>query len=327
MTVRIQTPTESMVVHYPEAIKFQDLQQNAFWTANEVNLEKDIQPLLTEMDEAEKHGVLTVLKLFTLYELRADEFWGDVIKNMFPRPEIQGMASMFSAMEKSVHLRVYDKLNKLLNVSDDEFYNSYQDSPSMKARMEYLDKKLNTGTDLEKIAAFSFAEGAVLFSSFAYLMSFRANGSNKLPNIGLAVKFSARDECVHNRGASWLFQTLRKELEDSGEDTNYIEKSVRSMADQVQKHEYEIIDEIFSKSKNGKMSNITSVQMKHFVDSRINKVLNRMGFQKQFEVTYNPIAEWFDKVVESYQSVDFFAGQGSSYRRGWNKEEFTWNNG
>lgn len=327
MTARIQIPTESVVVHYPEAIKFQDLQQNAFWTANEVNLEKDIQPLLTEMDEAEKHGVLTVLKLFTLYELRADEFWGDVIKNMFPRPEIQGMASIFSAMEKSVHLRVYDKLNKLLNVSDDEFYHSYQDSPCMKSRMEYLDEKLTTGSDLEKIAAFSFAEGAVLFSSFAYLMSFRANGNNKLPNIGLAVKFSARDEDLHNQGASWLFQTLKFELEQEGYDSSYLEKSITDMAHAIQEHEYEIIDEIFAKTSNGKMSNITEVQMRHFVDSRINKVLKRLGFKPVFKVTYNPIAEWFDKVIEAYQSVDFFAGQGSSYKRGWNKEGFTWNNG
>lgn len=317
---KIMQKTSSLTVHYPQAHYFQDLQQNGFWTANEVNLEKDIQPLLTELTESDKHGILTVLKLFTSYETRADEYWGDVIKNLFPRPEIQELAALNSAVELSVHRRVYDKLNKLLHVSNDEYYESYKQSPSMAARMDFLDSYLTTGSPLEQVAAFCFAEGAVLFSSFAFLMSFRANGNNKLPNIGLAIKFSARDEDVHNQAASWLFKTLESELNDLGEDTDLTEQ-LKLMADTVRQHEYEIIDEIFSK---GTIEGITATQLKHFLDSRLNVVLQRLGYSKLYEVKYNPIATWFDKIVESYQYVDFFAGQGSSYSRGWDVEGFTW---
>lgn len=320
---KIQTPTTSLEVHYPDAHMFQDSQQSMFWTANEVNLEKDIQPLLTELSEAEKHGIITVLKLFTLYETRADEFWGDVIKDMFPRPEIQEMASLFSAIELSVHRRVYDKLNQLLSLSNDEFYDSYKQSKSMTERMDFLDYYLNNGTDLEKLASFCFAEGVVLFSSFAFLMSFRANGKNILPNIGLAIKFSAKDEDTHNKASSWLFRTLLSELQEAGHDVDVesLEETVGKMAEQVRQHEYEIIDEVFSK---GRIDGITDVQMKHFVDSRINVVMKRMGFSKLYEVKYNPIAEWFDKVIESYQYIDFFSGQGNSYSRGWDTNAFTW---
>lgn len=320
---KIQTPTESLELHYPEAHAFQDLQQSVFWTANEVNLEKDIQPLLTELTEAERHGIITVLKLFTLYETRADEFWGDVIRGMFPRPEIKEMAALFSAIELSVHRRVYDKLNQLLSLSNDDFYSSYKQSTSMLERMNFLDHYLTEGSDLEKLAAFCFAEGVVLFSSFAFLMSFRANGKNTLPNIGLAIKFSARDEDTHNKASSWLFQTLLKEVEAYGGsvDLTELETTVRAMAEQVREHEYEIIEEVFSR---GRIEGITDVQMKHFVDSRINVVMRRMGFGKMYDVKYNPIAEWFDKVVESYQYIDFFSGQGGSYSRGWDTAGFVW---
>lgn len=317
---RISTKTNSLAICYPEAHTFQDLQQAGFWTANEVNLEKDIQPLLTETTDAEKHGILTVLKLFTLYELRADEFWSDVIKKMFPRPEIQEMASLFSAIELSVHRRVYDKLNQLLHVSNDEFYDSYKQSESMLERMKFLDSYLKKGSDLERIAAFCFAEGAVLFSSFAFLMSFRANGNNKLPNIGLAIKFSARDEDTHCQASSWLFRTLKSEMDELGMDTDVHDKIVE-IAEQIRKHEHEIIDEVFSV---GRIDGITDVQMKHFVDSRINVVLKRMGYEKLYDVTYNPVADWFDKIVESFQYVDFFAGTGASYSRGWDTHGFTW---
>lgn len=321
MKPRIMTKTDSLVVCYPQAHHYQDLQQAGFWTANEVNLEKDIQPLLTELSEAEKHGILTVLKLFTSYETRADEFWSDVIKTMFPRPEIMELAALNSAVELSVHRRVYDKLNKLLNVSSDEFYESYKQTSSMKERMDFLDKYLTEGADLEKIAAFCFAEGAVLFSSFAFLMSFRANGNNKLPNIGLAIKFSARDEDIHNQAASWLFQTLKFELEDLGENFDDLEGIVIEMAEQVREHEYEIMSEVFTK---GRIEGITEIQMQHFIDSRLNVVMKRMGFTPLYGVKYNPIADWFDKIVESYQYVDFFAGQGSSYSRGWDTQGFEW---
>lgn len=318
---RIMTPTESLELFYPEAHYFQDLQQSGFWTANEVNLEKDIQPLLTDLSESEKHGIITVLKLFTLYELRADEFWSGEVKRMFPRPEIQELAALNGAVELSVHRRVYDKLNKLLHLSNDEFYNSYKQSQYMRERIEFLDSYLTNDDPLLKIAAFCFAEGAVLFSSFAFLMSFRANGNNKLPNIGLAVKFSARDEDVHNLASSWLFRTLRDELEASGSDTSHVEDVIIRMAEKVREHEHEIVREIFSK---GKIDGITETQMNNFVDSRIDVVLKRMGLKKKYNVKYNPIADWFDKIVESYQYVDFFAGQGSSYSRGWDKNSFTW---
>lgn len=318
---RIMTPTDSLKVCYPEAHYFQDLQQKGFWTANEVNLEKDIQPLLTETTEAERHGILTVLKLFTLYELRADEFWSGNVRKMFPRPEIQELGSLNGAVELSVHRRVYDKLNQLLNVSSDEFYQSYKQTESMSDRMKFLDNYLNNGTPLEQIAAFCFAEGAVLFSSFAFLMSFRANGNNKLPNIGLAVKFSARDEDCHNQASSWLFRTLRKEMEELGDDTSHFDEVIYAMGEQVRQHEREIVKEIFSA---GKIEGITETQMNNFVDSRVDVVLKRMGLNKVYHVKYNPIAEWFDKIVESYQYTDFFAGQGSSYSRGWDENGFVW---
>lgn len=321
MRTRIQTPTESLEVCYPQAHKFQDDQQASFWTANEVSLEKDISPLRTGLSESELHGVLTTLKLFTLYETRADEFWGNVVKNMFPRPEIQEMAALFSAIELSVHRRVYDKINKLLFLSNDEFYASYKQNDSMRERMEFLDDKIANGHDLERIAGFSFAEGVVLFSNFAFLMSFRANGRNVLPNIGLALKFSAADESLHASASAWLYKTLRKELEEQGYDASQHDAAIYEMANVVREHEHLIIDEVFSK---GPIPGITAVQMKHFVDSRIDYMLKQLGLKAVHHVKYNPIAEWFDKIVEAYQYNDFFAGAGSAYSRGWDQQGFVW---
>ncbi len=320
---QILTATTSLEIKYPQAHKFQDLQQKAFWGAEEVRLEKDVQYIHTELTEAEKHGILTVLKLFTLYERKADEFWSDVIKQLFPRPEIQEMASLYSAMELSVHRRVYDKLNQLLSVSSDAFYESYKQSENMKNRMDYLDHFLSDDSlhPLTRIAAFTFTEGVVLFSSFAFLMSFRANGNYKLPNIGLAVKFSAQDENLHAMSSAWLFRTLKAEMKEQGQNTGFANRAIKNIAEKIRGHEQEIMKEVFSK---GSIAGITYEQMETYIDSRINLVLSWLEVEPLYEVNQNPIGDWFDKLFNAYQFNDFFAGQGSSYSRGWNPEQFTW---
>lgn len=202
---RILTDFKSQISNYPEALKFQELQQANFWKFNEVNLEKDIQYIVTELDinpeyKNARYGILETLKLFTIYETKADCFWSDIVSNMFPDPDIKAMARYFGAVELSVHRNAYNELNKLLNVANDEFYNSYKQSDFLVDRMNFIDHYLENGSDLEQIATLCFAEGVILFSSFAFLMSFRANGFNLLPNVGNVIKFSAKDEdCVDGK--------------------------------------------------------------------------------------------------------------------------------
>ena len=67
-----------------EPIDFAEQQLKVFWTADEVKVEKDIQDVLVNFTEAEKHAVITTLKLFSIYETHAgDEYWGERFKKMF----------------------------------------------------------------------------------------------------------------------------------------------------------------------------------------------------------------------------------------------------
>ena len=43
----IQTPTKSYLTLYKEPIEFRDTQLKVFWTADEINLEKDVHDILT----------------------------------------------------------------------------------------------------------------------------------------------------------------------------------------------------------------------------------------------------------------------------------------
>ena len=87
-----------------QPIEFANEQLKIFWLPDEVNVEKDVHDVLTNLSEAEKHGVITTLKLFSLYETHAgSEYWGGRFKSMFDGAEFHRMASVFSMFELAVH--------------------------------------------------------------------------------------------------------------------------------------------------------------------------------------------------------------------------------
>lgn len=325
MPVRIQTKKDEFTVDYPWAVEFADKQAQHFWPHDEVKVHKDKQDILVNMEEPESHGVITTLKLFTLYEkIIGDEFWLNFVFKKFPRPaDIQPMAVMFAAMELQVHAKFYAKINEELGLANDEFYRSYLDDPELKQRIDFLESTLYGKDDLRALGAFTFGEGAILYSSFAFLKHFQSQGKNKLLNVVSGINFSARDENLHAEAAATLFRTLKDELKEAGELSEKEEESLKEdilkAANTVFEHEKVIIRKIFEK---GRIEGITETQLEHFAMSRIDYCLENLGYEKLFKVEYNPIAEYFYKGINGFQATDFFSSQGNQYVRNWDKKGF-----
>jgi ribonucleotide reductase beta subunit family protein with ferritin-like domain len=320
----MQTPKQSYTFDYPAAIKAADTQMSIFWTHDEIHVDKDIQDIRVNMTEAEAHGVLTTLKLFTLYELIAgSEYWGRRVMRMFPRPDIHRMASAFSFFELNVHAPFYNKINEALMVNTDDFYLDYLNDPVLTERMEFIDGVVTSEDDLLSLAVFSMVEGAVLYSAFAFLLHFQSVGKNKLKNVCSGIKFSVRDENLHSEGGAWLYKQLLKEKMESGDFDHYKHEArvgtILGAAHKLREHEYAIIDKIFEK---GDIKGISKQQMKDFVNHRINLCLSNLGIeQPKIECD---ISNWFYKQINSVQFHDFFAGQGNEYNRLWSQEKFSW---
>lgn len=320
---RIMTPKEAYTTDYPEVIELVERQMEVLWGPEEFKVEKDVQDILVNMTEAERHGVITTLKLFTLYELHlGDEYWGDVIKKMFPRPEIIRMCAVFSHVELGVHSPFYAKINQALNLDTDEFYTSYADDPVLKERIEMLEECVNPEKPFDTLAALAMAEGVILYSNFAFLRHFQAQGKSKLPNIVAGIAMSVNDEAIHADASLWLCRTLRDEM--GGYYPEGFEERVHKLARTVHEHECAIIDKIFER---GEIEGITAEHLKAFVESRINMMLRGMELSViDFGDKPNPIAGWFYKTIGGYTSPDFFARLSSNYVRTWPAGGFVWRN-
>jgi ribonucleotide reductase beta subunit family protein with ferritin-like domain len=313
---------DGYIDNYPEFSKLADEQIKIFWPWNEITVSKDKQDLLVGMTEAEKHGTISTLKLFTKYELFVgNEHWGSRIAKAYPQVGVQRMAAAFAHVELNSHAPFYNEINRELGLATYGFYTEYLNDPVLSARMKFIDEVINDSDDELSTAVFSLVEGAILYSSFAFLKHFQSQGKNKLQSVVRGINMSARDENLHAIGGAGLVKVALAEQERSDYEMRQFVEAVLEAADQLRKHEHEINAKIF---EHGNIDGISLFQMDNFSDSRINLCLQQLGINPAYKVDYNPIAEYFYKGINDFQMNDFFQGVGREYQRDWVKERFIW---
>lgn len=86
-------------------------------------------------------------------------------------------------------------------------------------------------------------------------------------------------------------------------------------------HEDSVIDYVFEGETS--INDITPGQLKLFIRARANEVLVSMGMPEMYDVSSNPIAEWFYRGFKSIKSHDFFSAGTSQYKKTWKVANFS----
>ena len=314
------------VIEYPQFDKIANEQMHTFWPWDEPDVENDVQDLRVRMTEAERHAVTENLKLFTIYEQHVgDDHWTGRIMKKFKRPELQRMASFFSAVEFNSHAPFYNQVNELLFLDSEDFYSSWKQDPAMVDRMKFIGRYAADENDLISIAAFSFIEGAILYSSFAFFKHFQSQdcGKDLIKNVCRGINLSVGDENTHAVGGALLFQQLWSEVGNnlSQHEKEFVVDSIYKVAKAVKEHEYPLIDRLFEK---GELGGITKNNLKNFAMHRVDLCLEQLGLEPLYkdEITENFIESWFYKDINSVSFHDFFSGNGSEYNIDWREDKF-----
>lgn len=331
-TCDLYKKVDGWVIEYPEFSKVADEQMHTFWPWDEPEVDNDLQDLRVRMTPQEQHAVTENLKLFTLYEMHVgDDYWSGRVMKRFKRPEIQRAASLFSAVEFNSHAPFYNRVNELLYLDNEEFYSEWKVDPILKERMDFIAKYAKDDNDLISTAAFSFIEGAVLYSSFAFFKHFQSQacGKDLIKNVCRGINLSVGDENTHAVAGALLFKRLQDQVKSllTDEETAYIKSSVYSVAENTYKHECKITDNLFAK---GAIGGITQQNMYDFIKHRVNLCLNQLGFEDLFDESESDgfIESWFYKDINTVAFNDFFSGNGSEYNINWKRDRFgsVWKN-
>ena len=231
----------------------------------------------------------------------------------------------FARMEKSVHAFFYQKMSDVLNIDPEETLKNQQTITVLKNKLDFLANITSNLADNKplSLATVAMIEQVLLFSNFAMLKSFQSNGHNLIKNTITGVDFVVQDEQMHGEFAAYLFNTVLAEDSVQGKsiDRDQLKADIHKALNEVVLFEDSMID--YSFNGDVAINDITGHQLKIFIRSRANDVLEMLGFDPIFEITGNPIADWFYKGSRSIKNHDFFAGITNQYSRTWALDSFS----
>lgn len=309
---------------YPKAKEIMEKQQDISWFAQEIKVEKDIQDYRVNMDEQSYRLVLVTLQLFVEIEQNVGGIWSKV-ETWFPHSEIEGACSVISSMEKSVHAFFYQKMSDVLNINPEDTLKAQTDIKALREKLQFLNNIL-ANADANKpltLATVAMIEQVLLFSNFAMLKSFQANGNNFIPNTISGVDYVVNDEVLHGEFAAYLFNTYISEASlIYGARMDKLQYEVFFVAKEIVRHEDSVIDYLFEK-EDMYINGINSIQLKSFIRHRVNYVLNSIGMCDMFVVEDDTIAKWFYKGANAIKMHDFFIKGTNSYSRTWSEDSFS----
>lgn len=309
---------------YPTANTIREKQQDVSWTAQEIPVDNDIHDYRHNMNESQLNLATVTLQLFVEIEQKVGEVWEE-ISSWYPHSEIDGACMEFARMEKSVHAFFYQKMSDVLNIDPEETAKNQQTIQVLKSKLEFL-TAITANLSKDKpmaLATVAMIEQVLLFSNFAMLKSFQSNGYNLIKNTVTGVDFVVQDEQIHGEFATYLFNTVQAEERFTKTYVDYAKRKadLLTLVTEIVSHEDSVIDYTFSGTI--PINGITAQELKIFIRSRANEVLESLGFEKVYTITENPIAKWFYKGSKSIKVHDFFAGSTSQYRRGWSLDGFS----
>ncbi len=322
----IETPNELFGLYlYPFANEIRKMQQDITWTDAEIPVEKDIQDYRVNMPKSSLALVTYTLLLFVEIEQKVGEIWETVAK-WFPHSEIEGACIEIARMEKSVHAFFYQKMADTLNISPEDTARDQATIVVLKNKLAFLNSVMQNLAEDKPLALATVAmiEQVLLFSNFAMLKSFQANGHNLIANTIAGVNFVVSDETIHGQYATLLHNTFIDETNMTGTQfpLEAHTTNVQRLVKEVVAHEDAVIDYLFRDDE--EINDITASQLKVFIRSRVNLVMGDLRLPTIYEEsTDNLIAAWFYKDVNAITMHDFFSSLGSQYRRGWSTERFS----
>ncbi len=308
---------------YPEAKAIMEAQQDATWTAVEIPVDKDKHDFLTNMNYRQRRLTDTTLELFVEIEQRVGEVW-EVIASWYPHSEIEGACAEIARMEKAVHAFFYQKMSDVLNIAPEETLEKQQAIRVLREKLSLLEKITSNLSDDKPLSLATVAaiEQVLLFSNFAMLKSFKANGHNMIKNTLLGVDYVVADEQLHGEFATYLHNTHVTE-HNAIEPFNYIQHrdNVVAVIAEIVAHEDAVIDYVFEDEPS--INDITPVQLKSFIRTRANTILTDLNMEPMYDITDTKIAEWFYRGINSIKVHDFFSAGTSQYTKTWSLEGFS----
>jgi len=291
---------------YPVFNEYWMKQHQAHWIHTKIPMQGDIKDWLN-LTEEERNVVEQILMNFAQMETNISDYWATLIPRWFPKPEIKSMAQTFAGFE-TIHAEAYSYLNEILDLTD---FSAFLYDEDIMNKLDMLIEPENEELDdiATSVAVFSaIAEGTLLYSSFATLLSFKRK--NMLNGISQQMVYSIRDESLHSKAGCHLYRILCDEnpgLKDK------LKAKVKEAFVYALNAEFKCINKIFEL---GDIETMLKEDLKNFIIWRANNKWNELGYEGNiYELDWDISKfNWFFEEIKG-RDDDFFYGRVTTYRK------------
>jgi len=186
--------------------------QASFWTAEEIDLSKDLRDWNYRLNDNERRFISIVLAFFAASD-------GIVNENLVERfsNEVQAAEARcfygFQIMMENIHSETYSLLIDTY-IKDpaqrDYLFNAVEKIPCVKRKADWSLKWINDerSTFAERLVAFAAVEGIFFSGAFASIFWLKKRGL--MPGLTFSNELISRDEGLHTEFACLLYSYLRR---------------------------------------------------------------------------------------------------------------------
>jgi len=274
-------------------------QQAAHWTAEEIDLSKDINDW-EKLNKDEQHFIKNVLAFFAGSD-------GIVNLNLLERftNDVQileaKVAYTYQAMMENVHSEMYSLLIETYIKDDKEkniLFNAIEHIPCIKKKAEWALKWIgSTKSFAHRLVAFAVVEG--IFFSGSFCSIFWLKERNLMPGLTSSNEFIARDEGMHCEFACLLYSMLSKKLDL---------ETVHS----IFKEAVDIEKEFIIDSLPCNLIGMNSVLMGEYIEYVADVWIERLGYPKIYKAR-NPFH--FMEAISLEGKTNFFENRPTQYQK------------
>lgn len=271
----------------------------SFWTAEEIDLNPDLQDWENKLNDDEKHFIKHVLAFFAASDGIVNENLAINFMNEVQYPEARCFYG-FQIMMENIHSETYSLLidSYIKDPKEkDRLFHSIDTLPCVGKKAEWALKWISNGTFAERLIAFAAVEGIFFSGSFCSIFWLKKRGL--MPGLTFSNELISRDEGLHCDFACLLYSQLKNPLPK--------EKVTAIITNAV-----EIEKEFVSDALPVRLIGMNADMMCQYIEFVADRLLVALGCDKTYNAT-NPFD--FMELISLQGKTNFFEKRVAEYQK------------
>ena len=287
-------------VIYNDVYELYKKAESSFWTANEIDLSKDISDW-EKLNNDEKHFIKNIMGFFAGSDGIIMENLACRFMNEIQIPEARAFYS-YQIFNESIHSETYSLLIDTYikdNEEKEKIFNSIENIPSVAKKASWAYKWIeNKDVSFSmRLIAFAIVEGIFFSGSFCAIYWIKKRGL--LPGLTFSNELISKDEGMHCEFATLLYSMIKNRVDEN-------------IVHEIFQEAVEIEKEFITDSIKCNMIGMNSELMKQYIEFVSDRLLVQLGYNRIWNVE-NPFD--FMELISLRPKSNFFEVRVGEYAK------------